>query len=44
LASTSGRGSEGRHWTSTDLVGVEECAAAKNCYALGTGFMSEPEN
>lgn len=25
-------------WTSTDFVGVEVCAAAKNCYALGVGF------
>ena len=26
-------------WTNTDLVGVEMCAATKNCYAFGTGFM-----
>ncbi len=25
-------------WTSDDFVGVEACAAAKNCYALGAGF------
>jgi glycerol-3-phosphate dehydrogenase (NAD(P)+) len=25
-------------WTSTDFVGVEVCAAAKNCYALGAGL------
>ena len=25
-------------WTSTDFVGVEGCAALKNCYALGVGF------
>jgi glycerol-3-phosphate dehydrogenase (NAD(P)+) len=27
-----------RVWTSTDLVGVEVCAALKNCYAVGIGF------
>ena len=26
-------------WTSTDLVGCEVCAAIKNCYAFGGGFM-----
>jgi glycerol-3-phosphate dehydrogenase (NAD(P)+) len=25
-------------WTSTDFVGVEVCAAMKNCYALAVGF------
>ena len=25
-------------WTSEDFVGVEVCAATKNCYALGVGF------
>ena len=25
-------------WTSTDFIGVEACAAAKNCYALSVGF------
>lgn len=27
-----------RVWTSTDFVGVELCAAMKNCYAFGVGF------
>ncbi|MEN3282792.1 MAG: glycerol-3-phosphate dehydrogenase [Solirubrobacteraceae bacterium] len=27
-----------RVWTTTDFVGGEICAAAKNCYALGIGF------
>ena len=26
-------------WTSTDFVGCEVCAAMKNCYAFGGGFM-----
>lgn len=26
-------------WTSTDFVEVEVCAATKNCYAFGAGFM-----
>lgn len=25
-------------WTSEDFVGIEVCAATKNCYALGVGF------
>jgi glycerol-3-phosphate dehydrogenase (NAD(P)+) len=25
-------------WISTDFIGVEGCAALKNCYALGVGF------
>lgn len=28
-----------RVWTDTDVVGVEACAAMKNCYAFGAGFM-----
>lgn len=27
-------------WTSTDLIGVEVCAATKNCYAFGAGLMA----
>lgn len=27
-------------WTSLDFVGVEVCAATKNCYAFGAGFMN----
>lgn len=27
-------------WTNTDFVGVEVCAATKNCYAFGAGFMN----
>ncbi|HSN42826.1 MAG TPA: glycerol-3-phosphate dehydrogenase [Propionibacteriaceae bacterium] len=27
-------------WLNTDLVGVETCAATKNCYAFGAGFMN----
>lgn len=26
-------------WTDTDFTGVEACAAIKNCYAFGAGFM-----
>lgn len=26
-------------WTNPDLIGVEVCAATKNCYAFGAGFM-----
>ncbi|HEX2728766.1 MAG TPA: hypothetical protein VHM16_03365, partial [Rubrobacteraceae bacterium] len=26
-------------WTNTDFVGAEVCAATKNCYAFGGGFM-----
>ena len=26
-------------WTDTDFVGCETCAAIKNCYAFGAGFM-----
>jgi glycerol-3-phosphate dehydrogenase (NAD(P)+) len=26
-------------WTSTDFIGCEVCAATKNCYAFGGGFM-----
>ena len=26
-------------WTGTDFVGIETCAAVKNCYAFGAGFM-----
>ena len=26
-------------WTGTDFVGIEACAAIKNCYAFGAGFM-----
>jgi glycerol-3-phosphate dehydrogenase (NAD(P)+) len=28
-----------RVWRSTDFVGCEACAAIKNCFALGAGFM-----
>lgn len=27
-------------WTNLDFVGVEVCAATKNCYAFGAGFMN----
>lgn len=27
-------------WTNTDFLGVEVCAATKNCYAFGAGFMN----
>lgn len=26
-------------WTNTDFIGCEACAAIKNCYAFGAGFM-----